>query len=490
MARILDRLKYSKSIFAKNLVTIMSGTVVVQVISFLTLPLISRLYSPEAFGEFGMFVAILGPIGMLITMGYELAILKPKGELEALGIAVLCLVLTGLYSVGTLFFLLIFRNTLITYFELVESKYFLLFTIPIFIVLQGIGVVLRYWSLRKGYFKNMALASIASTSSDKLIVLLFGMLGKVSGISLLLGNLFDALVKPIVLFHKTRTELKWEQLNTSWSNLKKIGKKFRKYPIYILPTNIISRLNADSYLYFLIILFSQSVVGSYMLCLRILKMPLTLISSSLGEVYFQRISSNSEGGNILFKRIMRMSVYISFLPFLLMTIISQDIFIWFLGDQWQFAGRLAQIISISVFFEFISSLTPYTMININKENFVLIQRIGLFTASLISILIGYSLASELVTFLALSILVSMVYYITIIWTIRAIRIQSMFFHSLLFSAFGFSVPFLVLIYYIKYIIGIDGIYIALIGLFLVVIHHSLQISFNKTLRSDLKTILN
>jgi O-antigen/teichoic acid export membrane protein len=490
VAGILNRLKVSKNTFLKNLVMMISGTVIVQVLGFFTLPVVGRLYSPEAFGEFGIFVAVLGPIGMFITMGYELAILKPKGDTEALGIVMLCLFLTGFYSLLTLIVILVFQNLIVSVINLSESTYLVLFLIPIFIILQGLGVVLRYWSLRKGYFKSLSLSGIASTSSDKIIILCLGTLGSATGLSLLFGNLLDALVKPIVLFRNARADLNISQFKFSRFNLKNIAKKFSKYPSFILPTNILARLNADSYVYFIVILFTESVVGSYMLCMKILKTPLTLISNSLGEVYFQRISANYESGNLLFKRILRISVYVSFLPFAALTIISEDFFILFLGDQWEFAGIIAQVMSMSIFFEFISGLTPYAMINASKENFVLIQRTGLFVASVSSIVLGHFLDSALVTFSSLSLLVSMVYYFTIIWTSKSIGIELIFFHKILFTAVAWSIPFIALLYFVKYELGLEGILLVIMSLFLVIIHHFLQLIFNKSIQSDFSIILN
>ena len=72
-----------KNTFLDNLTKIISGTLLAQLIGFFTLPIITRIYSPNAFGEFSLFVAVLGPIGMIITMGYELAILKPKKDKDA-----------------------------------------------------------------------------------------------------------------------------------------------------------------------------------------------------------------------------------------------------------------------------------------------------------------------------------------------------------------------------------------------------------------------
>jgi hypothetical protein len=78
---ILAQLK--NSAFVKNVLVVMSGTALAQVLSFALSPIISRLYSPADFGVFGSFTAILGLVGAGITLEYSQALMLPKKKDEA-----------------------------------------------------------------------------------------------------------------------------------------------------------------------------------------------------------------------------------------------------------------------------------------------------------------------------------------------------------------------------------------------------------------------
>ena len=72
-----------ESEFYKNVLTLMSGTLIAQALPFFTSPILSRIYSPENFGVYGLFTSIVGVTAVLATGRYELAIMLPKKETDA-----------------------------------------------------------------------------------------------------------------------------------------------------------------------------------------------------------------------------------------------------------------------------------------------------------------------------------------------------------------------------------------------------------------------
>ena len=45
--------------FFRNILILMTGTVSIQLLNFLLTPVITRLYTPEAFGALGLFLSII-----------------------------------------------------------------------------------------------------------------------------------------------------------------------------------------------------------------------------------------------------------------------------------------------------------------------------------------------------------------------------------------------------------------------------------------------
>ena len=58
ISRIINKLK-SKSEFTKNVLTLMTGTTIAQAIPIAISPILTRIYTPEDFGVFALYIAIV-----------------------------------------------------------------------------------------------------------------------------------------------------------------------------------------------------------------------------------------------------------------------------------------------------------------------------------------------------------------------------------------------------------------------------------------------
>src|SRR4030042_5454455 len=75
-----------------------TGTIFSQLLNIITIPILTRLYSPSAFGLLGIFSAVLTVIMTFISFRYEFAIPVPKDSENAAHLLVLCIVLICLTS--------------------------------------------------------------------------------------------------------------------------------------------------------------------------------------------------------------------------------------------------------------------------------------------------------------------------------------------------------------------------------------------------------
>jgi O-antigen/teichoic acid export membrane protein len=95
--------KLKKSYFFRNVLIVMSGTALAQVLGYALSPVISRLYSPSDFGIFGSFNAVLNVIAAGVTLDYSMAIMLPRSKNDAFSLFMLsCLTTVGLAGVASL----------------------------------------------------------------------------------------------------------------------------------------------------------------------------------------------------------------------------------------------------------------------------------------------------------------------------------------------------------------------------------------------------
>jgi O-antigen/teichoic acid export membrane protein len=67
----------------------MTGTTIAQAIPIAISPILTRLYSPDDFGIFALYMSITSITGVVSTGRYELAVMLPKKDEDAMNIAVL-----------------------------------------------------------------------------------------------------------------------------------------------------------------------------------------------------------------------------------------------------------------------------------------------------------------------------------------------------------------------------------------------------------------
>lgn len=77
--------------FASDILKLVSGTAFAQIITILASPILTQLYSPEAFGFLAIFISITSIVGVIACMCYELAIMLPKSDEKAANLLALCL---------------------------------------------------------------------------------------------------------------------------------------------------------------------------------------------------------------------------------------------------------------------------------------------------------------------------------------------------------------------------------------------------------------
>lgn len=72
-----------KTTFKGDVLRLVSGTGLTQLIGVLAAPILTRLYAPEAFGVAALFASLTGIPGVLACMRYELSIVLPDNDREA-----------------------------------------------------------------------------------------------------------------------------------------------------------------------------------------------------------------------------------------------------------------------------------------------------------------------------------------------------------------------------------------------------------------------
>ena len=66
-----------KENFASDVLTLAGGTTFAQILTILSVPILTRLYGPEDFGVWALYISITSIITVIACMRYEYSIMLP-----------------------------------------------------------------------------------------------------------------------------------------------------------------------------------------------------------------------------------------------------------------------------------------------------------------------------------------------------------------------------------------------------------------------------
>lgn len=186
-------------------------------------PLITRLYGPEAYGIQGVFVSIVGVLGTIAAMSYPIAIVLPKSDADALSLARLSLYI-GLSMSVLVTVLLFFLGLEILALLNAEAISFLMYIIPIAMLISVISRVVGQWLIRKKAFSLTAKVTVWQSLIINTIKAGLGFVHPTAAV-LIVTNTLSGLLNAALMMLGSRKDLtgKKSEVEISGPNLKHLG---------------------------------------------------------------------------------------------------------------------------------------------------------------------------------------------------------------------------------------------------------------------------
>jgi len=385
---MLNRLKL-KSEFSRNVLTLMTGTTIAQAIPIAISPILTRIYTPEDFGVLALFVAIVSVFGSIASGRYELAIMLPEKDEDAINVFALGLIITTIISLILLLVILLFNEYLIELLGNREIGVWLYF-IPITVFFIGLFNILSYFNNRKKQYKDIAMATIIKSIILAVVQLTIGFLKQ--GASGLIGGQILSNIFANMRLLKNIIKDKNLILRISKVKIVALGKRYRNFPLISLPSNFINVLNQNLVNMLISTVYNIKTLGFYSLVQRVLGVPSSLIGSSIGQVFFQQATKERQESGYAIKTFISTVIRLLIIAiplYSMLFLIVENLFLFVFGEKWQIAGEYAKTLVPLFFIRFISS--PVSVINtvFEKQLYGLYISLILLTTSLIVIFFSF-----------------------------------------------------------------------------------------------------
>ncbi|AKB83924.1 O-antigen flippase Wzx [Methanosarcina barkeri 3] len=360
-----------KESFIFDVLTLAGGTTFAQILTVLAAPILTRLYGPDDFGVWAIYLSITSIISVIACMRYEYSIMLPESSEEAvnlLGLSFLAVLLvTGL----TFPVIWCFKEPIVNILNSQQIGNYL-WLVPPFIFVNGLFLALNSWNSRTKLFKRLSLSRVFSSVSSTVTQIGIGFMEKTGASGLIVGSLAGQSIATFVLGGQIwRDDRKLIVKNLSWEKIYEGFKKYRKFSLVDTWGALMNSISWQLPAFLLSAFFTPAVVGFYSLGFRLLQMPMSLIGGSISQVFFQRASRAFTEGTLasLVEDVFRMLVVIGMFPILILTIVGSDVFTVIFGKGWTEAGIYAQILSLWAFVWFISSPLTAIYVVVKKYHF-------------------------------------------------------------------------------------------------------------------------
>ena len=400
--------KILRSEYVRNVVTLILGSGVAQVLSIAFIPIYTRWFLPETFGFLSIVQNFGSLLAIMIFLGLEMSIptLKNKTEIESAlnacffsSFIIISVIIVALFS--------------LSFFDMLSNKFTLdiLLSIVLMGVLISLNQLLMQSTIQTGIFKYQAINNILFVVVRFFITLsVFTVLDENA---LIFGVYFAFIISILYLFSALKNANFFPQVKLS----KEIGVIFIKehyhFIIYNLPSSFMNIFLSSFPIIYLGLVFDATIAGLFGVFQRIMVAPLSLVNKAFGQVLLNAATQNIEKSMVK-QLCVKIVLYLgaTFPLFIILYIFSENVFYFMLGSEWSKVGEICKICLPYIFLSFcVSPISNIYVAYGETKIFFFINLTFVFLLTLYFSIFAHNFNSALV-FLSHFNVIMMIYYLT------------------------------------------------------------------------------
>ena len=402
--------------FFKKFITVAGGTAIGQLIIIVVYPILTRLYMPKALGLYGTFLSLLTVLAFSATLRYEQAVVLAEDERDTMSVIQLCFML--LFVMMLLAFIVVELLAISAWHPKLWSEY--LYTLPLGIFVVGGVQVLYYWLIKHREFTRLAKYNIGQKLCQALGQALLGFTVFIFA-GLIMGYIFSQTVIfiTLIVFRRNR---QGQGRKFEWSRIYAVAKRYKKFPIYSCPANLVSNLSLHLPQVFIASLFGFKIAGLYFLAKQLMGAPISLISQSVMRIIFPENVDLKRGSPELLKHfnlsLFKKLVLIGLPIFILIDICSPTVIPIVFGIKWVNAADYIIVLSVMFFMQMIATPFGVCLDAFERQGLQLCRESIMLVLALIPFLFAYLFRFSAITTMiiySISSSISYIIYLYITW---------------------------------------------------------------------------
>lgn len=387
--------------FLQSVLILVSGAIGAQVILLLVSPILTRLYSPEEFALFGLFLSLLGCVVPAINGKLDAALVVAESDDDSKYLLHAGLITNISFAVVLGLALLVVLALNLEASWLADLGAWVL-SVPAGASLSGI-LYLYYGRNNRGkQYTKTANAKLILATFTAILSVIFGYLSVPNG---LIPAYFFSLLLAVALILPNLIPFTLPDAQfffTAYASFK----KYIRFPKYSASTGVLDGMTAALPMLFLSHYFALEVAGYFALISRIIIAPLSLLSIAISQVHLRRMSELVRvGGMLRYMATVSCALFAVALTFAVFSaFIAPHLFADIFGEEWADAGPILEVLSASIAIKFMVSTLSASLWVTNGNRLEGSWKVIAFIATLITLSIVAPAGDAMWFFAAIAIL--------------------------------------------------------------------------------------
>jgi O-antigen/teichoic acid export membrane protein len=383
--------------FARNVSVLTGGTVFAQGLAVLSLPLLTRLYSPDDFSLLAVYSAVIGIVTVVSCLRYNIAIPLPEEDADAMALLVLALgVGIGVSLLLALPVLFAPEATAALLGQPELEPY--LWMIPLGVLFASTYNALQYWATRKKRF-----VLVTQTRVTRAI----GGIGAQAGIGAVQASPFGLLFGHMLysglgVFGLLRDLLKRDRPalgGITGPRVLEQSRLYARFPVWSVPESLFNTAGVQLPLIMIAAMVAGPEAGFLFLAMRVTGLPMGLVGSSVSQVFLAEAPAKLRDGTLaaFTRRTMWALFKTGAPPLIAVGVLSPAVFPLVFGEDWARAGWLVAWMTPWFVLQFVASPVSMVMHVLGRQGLAMTLQAAGLVLRVGAVLIGSNLAVDLVS---------------------------------------------------------------------------------------------
>jgi len=328
--------------FLKRLVMLTGATLIGQLAFSASAPLLTRLFTPESFGAFGLFAALTGIAASVATLRYEFAIPFAADEQEAEQLLAVMVVSATFWALILLPLLWLWADPLAALFG-VPALAAMLPWLSLALLLWGLAAGFNHLAIRHRHYRRVSLSQAGYLLAQSLAQLLAGVLG--AGVTGLVIGFLCGQIARITAHYGSHLPRRLLRALRTPAACWRTALRHRRYAFLTSPAMLLQNTAQYGMVLLVLFLYGPGAGGLFVLAQRMLDAPVRLVGNTASLAYLGEIAGGGRDDVAhVFRRTARRFALLGGLGLLPVCFFGPELFALFFGPAWERSGEIARML--------------------------------------------------------------------------------------------------------------------------------------------------